>query len=41
MAQSRTFYVLGAGASYGLVPMAAQLRSVVERDYREFGAYPA
>ena len=40
MAQPRTFYVIGAGASYGLVPTTAQMRSAVERDYHAFGMYP-
>jgi hypothetical protein len=41
MSQPRTFYVLGAGASFGLVPMTPQLRSFVESEYDEIGIYPA
>jgi hypothetical protein len=40
MSQPRTFYVLGAGASFGLVPMTPQLGSFVEREYHKIGIYP-
>jgi hypothetical protein len=40
MSQPRTFYVVGAGASYGLVPMTPQLRKFVEREYDNIGIYP-
>lgn len=40
MCQRRTFYILGAGASYGLVPVTQQMRRSVEADYHSVGVYP-
>lgn len=40
MSQPRIFYVLGAGASFGLVPMTPQLGSFLEREYHDIGIYP-
>jgi hypothetical protein len=41
MSQARTFYVIGSGASFGLVPMTPQLRSFVATEYDRIGIYPA
>lgn len=41
MSQARTFYVIGSGASFGLVPMTPQLRSLVATAYDQIGIYPA
>lgn len=40
MSQPHSFYVLGAGASFGLVPTTPQLKSFVAEKYREIGIYP-
>lgn len=40
MCQPKTFYVLGAGASVGLVPLTPELRSHVARGFDEIGIYP-
>lgn len=40
MCQPKTFYVLGAGASVGLVPLTPELRSHVARRFDEIGIYP-
>jgi len=40
MCQPRTFYLLGAGASYGLVPVTQKMRSIIESDYHSVGVYP-
>jgi len=40
MSQPRTFYVLGSGASYGLVPVTQQMRRFIEDEYHSIGAYP-
>ena len=39
MCQSRTFYVLGAGASYGLIPVTQEMRRLIEGDYHSVGVY--
>ena len=41
MSLPRTFYVLGAGASYGLIPTTQQMRAVIQKEYDAFGIYPA
>jgi len=41
ISQPRTFYVLGAGASYGLIPVTTDLRKVIETEYHSVGIYPA
>lgn len=41
VAQPRTFYVLGAGASYGLIPVTTGLRNIIEKEYHSIGIYPA
>jgi len=41
MATPKTFYVLGAGASFGLVPTTAQLRTRVKSRYWALGSFPA
>jgi hypothetical protein len=41
MSQGRTFYLLGSGASFGLVPLTPQLRSFVATEYDQIGFYPA
>ncbi len=40
MAQPRTFYVLGAGASYGLIPVTKDLRRIIKAEYHSIGVYP-
>ena len=40
MSQPRTFYVLGGGVSYGLVPLTHQMRGSIESDYNNIGVYP-
>lgn len=40
MSQARTFYVLGAGVSYGLIPVTQQMRRIIEADYHAIGIYP-
>lgn len=40
MSKKHTFYVLGAGASYGLIPMTPQLRAKIEKEYHGIGIYP-
>jgi len=40
MSQRRTFYVLGAGTSYGLIPVTQQMRSFIEAEYHSVGTYP-
>jgi hypothetical protein len=40
MAQPRTFYVLGAGASYGLIPVTKSLRQIIKAEYHSVGVYP-
>lgn len=40
MCQPRTFYLLGAGASYGLVPVTEDMRSIIESEYHSVGVYP-
>jgi hypothetical protein len=37
----RTFYVIGAGASAGLIPMTSQLRQGIIGRYLGFGSFPA
>ena len=39
MSQPRTFYVLGAGASYGLIPVTKDLRRSIETEYHSPGVY--
>jgi hypothetical protein len=39
MCQSRTFYVLGAGASYGLIPVTQEMRDIIESDFHSVGVY--
>lgn len=39
MSQPRTFYVLGAGASYGLIPITQDMKRVIEADFRSVGVY--
>jgi len=39
MSQPRTFYVLGAGASYGLIPVTKDLRRIIEAEYHSVGVY--
>lgn len=39
MCQPRTFYILGAGASYGLIPVTQDMRHIIETDYHSVGAY--
>ena len=39
MSQPHTFYVLGAGASYGLIPVTKGLRRVIEAEYHSVGVY--
>lgn len=41
LSRPQTFYILGAGVSCGLVPMALQMRSLIKKRYIDFGAYPA
>jgi hypothetical protein len=40
MSGPRPFFVLGAGASYGLAPTTAEMRSLVKEDYLDIGIYP-
>lgn len=40
MSQPRTFYILGAGASFGLLPFTPQLRADIEDKYEQIGIYP-
>lgn len=40
MSQPRTFYVLGAGVSSGLVPLTREIRAVIAEEYHSVGAYP-
>lgn len=40
MSQPRTLYLLGAGASYGLVPVTQELRRFIKSDYHSVGIYP-
>jgi hypothetical protein len=40
MSQPRTFYILGAGTSFGLVPMTVKLGSFVIDEYDRIGIYP-
>lgn len=40
MSQPRTFYVLGAGASYGLIPITRELRRIIEAEYLSVGVFP-
>lgn len=40
MCQSRTFYILGAGASYGLIPVTKDMRRIIEADFHSVGVYP-
>ena len=35
-----TFYVIGAGASAGIIPMTSQLRSSIVERYLSFGSFP-
>jgi hypothetical protein len=37
---SHTFYLLGAGASAGLVPLTRELKKAIVARYRSFGLYP-
>lgn len=39
MCQPRTFYVLGAGTSYGLIPITQNMRRVIEFDFHSVGVY--
>ena len=39
MRQPRTFYFLGAGASYGLIPVTQEMRRIIESDYHSVGVY--
>lgn len=39
MSRQQTFYVLGAGASYGLIPVTAELRRKIESEYHSVGVY--
>lgn len=39
MCQSRTFYILGAGASYGLIPVTKDMQRNVESDFHAVGVY--
>lgn len=39
MSQPHTFYVLGAGASYGLIPVTKGLRRAIEAEYHSVGVY--
>jgi hypothetical protein len=41
MSQPRTFYVLGGGVSYGLVPLTHQMGRFIESEYHNIGVYPA
>src|SRR3954466_3636119 len=41
MSTPGTFYVLGAGASFGLVPTTAELRRIVKSRYSSVGSFPA
>lgn len=40
MSRPLTFYVLGAGASYGLVPLTQQIRRIIQNEYHKTGTYP-
>lgn len=40
MSQPRAFYILGAGASYGLIPVTQQMRAGIKRNYLEAGIFP-
>lgn len=39
MCQPRTFYVLGAGASYALIPVTQDMRRIIESDFHSVGVY--
>ena len=39
MCQSRTFYILGAGASYGLIPVTQDMRRIVETGFHSVGVF--
>ena len=39
MRQSRTFYILGAGTSYGLIPITHEMRRNIESDFHSVGVY--
>ena len=39
MCQPRTFYVLGAGASYGLIPITQDMRRIIGADFHSVGVY--
>ncbi|WP_041463909.1 hypothetical protein [Pelodictyon luteolum] len=39
MSQTRTFYILGAGASYGLIPVTQDLRRNIESAFHSVGVY--
>lgn len=39
MCQPRTFYILGAGASYGLIPITQDMRRIIESDFHSVGVY--
>jgi hypothetical protein len=41
MSTPGAFYVLGAGASFGLVPTTAELRHIVKARYSSVGSFPA
>lgn len=41
MSRRRTFYVLGAGTSYGLLPVTQKMRRLIEDEYHSIGVYPA
>lgn len=40
MSQPRTFYILGAGASYGLAPTTQEMKAAIKREYEQVGIYP-
>lgn len=40
MSQPRTFYVLGSGVSYGILPVTQQMRRLIEDEYHNIGSYP-
>lgn len=39
MSQPWTFYVLGAGASYGLLPVTQKMKRFIEDEYHNIGVY--
>lgn len=41
MSQSKTFYILGAGTSYGLIPITKDIKTIIENKYhQDIGVYP-